>query len=96
MAEDLSRVLRDSFPDGIDPGTAVSAVVIGMECVARHRELSGEQKKALLVEQLTLLASERGVLGKALELVIPALIDKLVEADKGRLRIRRRRAWLCC
>lgn len=99
-ARNVRLALRGEFPTGLSADQVVPAVVVGMQCLAGESGMSGAQKKTLLVSCLTLFATEvtdgDHPADPFLRLAVPTVVDALVEAEKGRLRLRRRRGGFCC
>jgi hypothetical protein len=99
-AQNVRQALRGEFPTGLRADQVVSAVVLGMQCLGDESGLSGAQKKALLVSCLTQFSTEMTdgdhPVDPLLRLIVPTVVDALIEAEKGRLRLRRRRGGLLC
>lgn len=64
----------------------LNIVGVGMQLMNKHGDLSGSEKKALLVKALTMIASgEDGVLGTADDKIPKPIVDTIVNLLQGNL-----------
>lgn len=91
--EPVLRVIREKYPLGVDIDNLADATVLGMRALSRDTGLSGTEKREALIRALRMCADE-AQLGCVIDKLIPAVVTSIVHAEKGRLRLRRRRC--CC
>lgn len=97
----LKDALRAEYPDGLDVAEIMDAVVMCMRYLRTQRELTGEQKKALLIRSLTLFCTETTPdsmdrLDPVIREVVPACMAYLIQVEKGKLKLRRVLRRCCC
>ena len=102
----LKEVILESFPRGFDHDNLMEAVIRAMKFLARkHRKLTGQQKKKLIVDALLLVLDETNsgaleVFEPLVKSMIPTVVDNLVDVEKGKIKLNRKGrsclSMLCC
>jgi len=102
----LKEVIMETFPHGFDLDNLMEAVVRAMRHLARkHRRLTGQQKKKLIVDALLLVLDETNsgaleVFEPLIKSMIPTVVDNLVDVEKGKIKLNKRGrsclSMLCC
>ena len=102
----LKEVIMQTFPHGFDHDNLMEAVVRAMRHLARkHRRLTGQQKKKLIVDALLLVLDETNsgaleVFEPLIKTMIPTVVDNLVDVEKGKIKLNKKGrsclSMLCC
>ena len=102
----LKEVIMETFPHGFDHDNLMEAVIRAMRHLARkHRRLTGQQKKKLIVDALLLVLDETNsgaleVFEPLVKSMIPTVVDNLVDVEKGKIKLNKKGrsclSMLCC
>jgi len=92
----LVSEVRETYKD-ITLDNILNVVVSLMRTLAKYTTLTGAEKKASIVEILNFIVDEdhhHDELDGIIKLMIPTAIDTLIDAEKGKLKLRKK--LLCC
>ena len=102
----LKEVIMETFPHGFDHDNLMEAVIRAMRHLARkHRRLTGQQKKKLIVDALLLVLDETNsgaleVFEPLVKSMIPTVVDNLIDVEKGKIKLNKKGrsclSMLCC
>ena len=90
----LNKILK-AYPQGFDLGNTTVIVIDVMKQVDQIDDMSGLEKKGLVLDILNNIVDKTDAgeydkeIDAVLKIVIPTMIDKLVEVDQGKLKIRK-------
>jgi hypothetical protein len=79
----LEEKIMEAFPDGITITTITKAVTDFMGIVGQIQELSGHDKKQLVIDMLSSRHSNDDQLNGIVENVVPFIIDSLIDVENG-------------
>jgi hypothetical protein len=92
----LKEVIMETFPHGFDHDNLMEAVIRAMRHLARkHRRLTGQQKKKLIVDALLLVLDETNsgaleVFEPLVKSMIPTVVDNLIDVEKGKIKLNKK------
>jgi hypothetical protein len=102
----LKEVIMETFPHGFEHDNLMEAVIRAMRHLARkHRRLTGQQKKKLIVDALLLVLDETNsgaleVFEPLVKSMIPTVVDNLIDVEKGKIKLNKKGrsclSMLCC
>ena len=89
----LKDLLREHYPGGVAIADLMDAVVLCMARLRLQRDLTGAQKQALLIKALTQFCTEAtpdsmSSLDPVIREVVPVSINYIIQAEKGKLKLR--------
>lgn len=99
---ELKKFILQNFPQGIDHGNIMEAVISCVRFMAESkRKLTGQQKKKLIVDALLLVLDETdsGILESFEPLIknmIPTVVDNLIDVEKGKIKLNKGIRKRCC
>jgi hypothetical protein len=99
---ELKKFILQNFPQGIDHGNTMEAVISCVRFMAESkRKLTGQQKKKLIVDALLLVLDETdsGILESFEPLIknmIPTVVDNLIDVEKGKIKLNKGIRKRCC
>jgi len=111
LVDELFESLVDAVGDEeINAGSIITIASLAMVIVERQRHLSGDDKKALVIELLHKLVNSRDMSSKekrkinlVIDATVPSVIDTIIDASKGGLdvnKLKSRWMWIrenmCC
>lgn len=104
MIENFAQTLIESFKDKhIDENNIIDFVVKAMMLVETHKKLSGQNKKNVVIKMLlrlieltTLDENRKSSLKFLIETLAPNMIDTIVSASKGVLKLNKNGKKFCC
>lgn len=104
MIENFAQTLIESFKDKhIDENNIIDFVVKAMMLVETHKKLSGQDKKNVVIKMLlrlteltTLDENRKSSLKFLIETLAPNMIDTIVSASKGVLKLNKNGKKFCC
>tara|TARA_B100000427_G_C15370669_1_gene534194 strand:+ start:408 stop:725 length:318 start_codon:yes stop_codon:yes gene_type:complete len=94
--EAIVKNIRSTYNE-LTTANIMNVVLMSMVTLEKYKMLSGNQKKQTVIDILTFIVDEThqndefDIIIKAL---IPSVIDTVIEADKGKLKIKK--SFLCC
>ena len=100
-AQDLKEYLRDRYPNGVKHENLVECTTVCVKHLSTRREMTGQQKKNLIIEAILLLLDETdsGYYEKfepIVKLMIPTVIDNMIDIEKGKIKLNKKVRRLCC
>ena len=90
---ELKKFILQNFPQGIDHGNTMEAVISCVRFLAESkRRLTGQQKKKLIIDALLLVLDETdsGILESfepLIKVMIPTVVDNLIDVEKGKIKL---------
>ncbi len=99
---ELKKFILQNFPQGIDHGNTMEAVISCVRFLAESkRRLTGQQKKKLIIDALLLVLDETdsGVLESfepLIKVMIPTVVDNLIDVEKGKIKLNKGIRKRCC
>lgn len=79
----LEEKIMEAFPDGITITTITKAVTDFMGIVGQIQDLSGQDKKQLVIDMLSSIHSKDDQLNGIVDNVVPFIIDSLIDVENG-------------
>lgn len=99
---ELKKFILQNFPQGIDHGNTMEAVISCVRFLAESkRKLTGQQKKKLIIDSLLLVLDETdsGILESfepLIKVMIPTVVDNLIDVEKGKIKLNKGIRKRCC
>ncbi len=99
---ELKKFILQNFPQGIDHGNTMEAVISCVRFLAESkRRLTGQQKKKLIIDALLLVLDETdsGILESfepLIKVMIPTVVDNLIDVEKGKIKLNKGIRKRCC
>jgi hypothetical protein len=94
QARELFEKVKSVFTEKLTHKTVFKFVETSMEVIELNDELSGEQKKSLVIESLTIALTEivpdeqdYELLTQFIEFFVESTIDEIIEINKGNLKL---------
>ena len=99
---ELKKFVLQNFPQGIDHGNTMEAVISCVRFLAESkRRMTGQQKKKLIIDALLLVLDETdsGILESfepLIKVMIPTVVDNLIDVEKGKIKLNKGIRKRCC
>lgn len=105
--EQLSKKIKEAFPDGVSFSNITDVVIDGMSMVGQIQNMAGESKKQLVIDMIIYLINNTDsgpfeVFEPLVLNVVPNIIDSLIDVEKGKLRFNNKikkgiiKMFTCC
>jgi hypothetical protein len=99
---ELKKFILQNFPQGIDHGNTMEAVIGCVRFLAESkRRLTGQQKKKLIIDGLLLVLDETDSVAlesfePLIKVMIPTVVDNLIDVEKGKIKLNKGIITRCC
>ena len=99
---EVKKFILQNFPQGVDHGNTMEAVVACVRFLAQSkRNLTGQQKKKLIVDALLLVLDETDsgpleAFESLVKVMIPTVVDNLIDVEKGKIKLNKGIRSRCC
>ena len=94
--EAIVKNIRNTYHE-LTTTNIMNVVLSAMITMEKYKMLSGNQKKQTVIDILNFIVDEtdkHNEFDEIIKALIPTIIDTVIEADKGKLKIKK--AFLCC
>ena len=84
--EALKSKIKEAFPESVTVSDISQCITTSMSLVGPIEQISGHQKKDLVIDLILYCCEDLESLEPVLKFVVPQIIDKLILVEKGKLK----------
>jgi len=99
---ELKNLILHGFPAGIDHNNLMEVLIYCIKHLASiNKNLTGQQKKKLIIDSILLAIDETDSSSleqfePLIKIMIPNVIDNLIDVEKGKIKLNKKIKHLCC
>ena len=100
-ADDLKNYLLTKYPNGFGLDNMLDVVIECIQYLATYRNMTGFQKRQLIIDSMLLLLDETNsgemeLYEPIVKAMIPSTINTLVDVEKKKIKLNKRVRKCCC
>ena len=99
---ELKNLILHGFPAGVDHNNLMEVLIYCIKHLASiNKNLTGQQKKKLIIDSILLVIDETDSSSleqfePLIKIMIPNVIDNLIDVEKGKIILNKKIKHLCC